>query len=87
MLVLSADINSRIIEIDKSIFDEAKEFLIDIAKKKKKSLSYIDEIGDKIVVINGKEYVEPTKEDIEDIYSMCENDFIDESEVKRLLDV
>jgi hypothetical protein len=31
--------------------------------------------------------VEPTKEDIEDIYSMCENDFVDESEVKRLLDV
>ena len=44
---------------------------------------YIDEIGDKIVVIDGKEYVELTKDDIVAINS--DEEFLDEDEAKILL--
>ena len=87
MIVLQTDKNSRFLEVDESIFDEVKDFLASISKKRKKTLSYIDEIGDKIVVINGEEYVVPTREDLEAIYNTDKDDFIDESETKRLLDV
>ena len=38
------------------------------SKEEKRKFSYIDEIGDKVIVIDGQEYIEPTKEDIEAIY-------------------
>ena len=43
------------------------EILKQRSKKKKKSFSYTDDIGDLVVVINGEEYVVPTKSDIEAI--------------------
>ena len=87
MVLLSTNGNSRIIEIDQSLFGEVKEFLLRLSKKEKKQLSYIDEMGDKVVVIDGIEYIEPTKEDIEAIYRSETSDFVDEEEAKRLLSV
>ena len=71
----------RIDEIDLSIFNKVKVCL----KKNNSSFSYIDELGDKIVVIDGKEYVEPTKDDIIAINNSEE--FLSEDEAKRLLNV
>ena len=85
MIIVSNNDKSRIVEIDLSIFDEVKEYLKKITKKNNSSFSYIDEIGDKIVVIDGKEYVEPTKDDIIAINS--DEEFLDEDEAKRLLNV
>ncbi len=86
MLVIQTDPNSRLLEIDSELFDDVKEFIGKLSLKKKRSFSYIDELGDKIVVSNGKEYVVPTKDDLEAIYG---NDdlLMDEGEAKRLLGV
>ena len=67
------------------IYDEINTLIL--SKKKKKSFSYTDDIGDLVVVINGEEYVVPTKSDIEAILKSKKNDFLDEDEAKRLLDV
>jgi len=83
MIIVSNNDKSRVVEIDLSIFDEVKKYLKKITKKNNSSFSYIDEIGDKIVVIDGKEYVEPTKDDIIAINS--DEEFLDEDEAKRLL--
>jgi len=87
MIVLQTDKNSKIFEVDSSMFEEVKEFLKKISKKNKKNFSYIDDLGDKIVVINGKEDVIPTREDLEAIYNLDRKEFVDEEEAKRLLDV
>jgi ribosomal protein L13 len=86
MIVITQN-NSNILEIDKELFEEVKDFLRNLSKKKKKSFSYTDDIGDLVVVINGEEYVVPTKSDIEAILKSKKNDFLDEDEAKRLLDV
>ena len=86
MIVITHN-NSKILEIDKELFEEVKDFLRNLSKKKKKSFSYTDDIGDLVVVINGEEYVVPTKSDIEAILKSKKNDFLDEDEAKRLLDV
>ena len=83
MIIVSNNDKSRVVEIDLSIFDEVKKYLKKITKKNNSSFSYIDEIGDKIVVIDGKEYVEPTKDDIIAINS--DEEFLDEDEAKRLI--
>jgi len=83
MIVISQ--NSKLFEVDNELFEEVKNFLKNLSKKKKKSFSYIDEFGDKIVVIGDKEYVIPTREDIEAIKS--KGDFLDEEEVKKLINV
>ena len=83
MIVISQ--NSKLFEVDNELFEEVKNFLKNLSKKKKKSFSYIDEVGDKIVVIGDKEYVIPTREDIEAVE--IKNDFLDEEEVKKLLNV
>ncbi|WP_456427696.1 hypothetical protein [Nitratifractor sp.] len=54
---------------DNELFEDVKEYLRKLGIKKEKSFSYIDEFGDTIVVKNGKEYVVPTREDIEAIHS------------------
>jgi len=87
MVILSDNNKSNIFEIDSSIFEETKNFLKKLTKSKKSSFSYIDDLGDKIVVIDGKEFVEPTKEDIEAIFTAKDKEFLDESEAKKLLDV
>ena len=86
MIVITQN-NFNILEIDKELFEEVKDFLRNLSKKKKKSFSYTDDIGDLVVVINGEEYVVPTKSDIEAILKSKKNDFLDEDEAKRLLDV
>jgi len=83
MIVISQ--NSKLFEVDNELFEEVKNFLKNLSKKKKKSFSYIDEFGDKIVVIGDKEYVIPTREDIEAVE--IKNDFLDEEEVKKLINV
>jgi ribosomal protein L13 len=85
MIVITHN-NSKILEI-KKLFEKMKNFLRNLSKKKKKSFSYTDDIGDLVVVINGEEYVVPTKSDIEAILKSKKNDFLDEDEAKRLLDV
>ena len=87
MIVISTNNNSKILEIDKELFEEVKDFLRNLSKKKKKSFSYTDDIGDLVVVIDGEEYVIPTKSDIEAILKNKQEEFLDEDEVKRLLDV
>jgi len=69
MVVLQTNSNSHIFEVDNDIFENVKEYIKKLSSKKQKSFSYIDELGDKIVVMGDKEYVVPTSEDIEAIYS------------------
>jgi len=85
MLVVQTDSDSRLLEIDRELFDEVKELLKKLSHQRKKNFSYIDDIGDRIVVIDGEEYVVPTRQDIEAIYA--EDEMIDEEEAKRLLGV
>ena len=83
MIVISED--SKLFEVDKELFEEVKEYLKSLSKKRKKPFSYIDELGDRIIVIGEKEYVEPTKEDLEAFLN--EEEYMDEDEVKKLFDV
>ena len=83
--MIQTDPNSRLLEIDSELFDDVKEFIKKLSLKRERSFSYIDDFGDKIVVSNGKEYVVPTKDDLETIYT--KDTLIDEDEAKRLLDV
>ena len=85
MPIISNYDKSRIVEIDLSIFDKVKDYLKKITKKNNSSFSYIDDLGDKIVVIDGKEYVEPTKDDIIAINNSDE--CLDEDKAKRLINV
>jgi len=87
MTIVQTNPNSKILEIDNSLFEDVKEFLKRLTIKKQKNFSYIDDLGDLIVVENGKEYVIPTKEDIIKLNNTSKNDFLDEDEAKRLLGV
>jgi hypothetical protein len=87
MVILQTNPNYKILEIDSSLFDEVKTFVKKLTAKKQKSFSYIDELGDKIVVVNGEEFVVPTIEDIETLHNIKKDDFIDEDEVRKLLNV
>jgi DNA replication initiation complex subunit (GINS family) len=86
MIVISQN-NSKIFEVDKELFEDVKVFLKNLTKKKKKSFQYIDDIGDTIVVIDGKEYVVPTKEDIKAIQEAKDDEFVSEEEAKKILDL
>jgi len=85
MIVLQTDSNSRLLEVDSELFGEVKEFIKKLTTKNNKSFSYIDELGDKVVVVDGEEYVVPTKEDLQAIYS--DDEPISEDEARRLLGV
>jgi len=87
MTIVQTNPNSKILEIDNSLFEDVKEFLKKLTIKKQKNFSYIDDLGDLIVVENGKEYVIPTKEDIIKLNNISKDDFLDEEEAKRLLGV
>ena len=87
MTIVQTNPNSKILEIDNSLFEDVKEFLKKLTIKKQKNFSYIDDLGDLIVVENGKEYVIPTKEDIIKLNNISKDDFLDEEETKRLLGV
>jgi len=87
MTIVQTNPNSKILEIDNSLFEDVKEFLKNLTIKKQKNFSYIDELGDLIVVENGKEYVIPTKEDIINLNNTKKEDFFNENEAKRLLGV
>ena len=84
MVIVKTNPNSKILEIDNNLFNDVKSFLKNLSIKKHSKFSYIDECGDKIEVINGKEYVIPT---IDDIKTYNKSDFIDEDEVKKALGV
>ena len=87
MMVLQTNTNANIFEIDPSLFTEVKEFLTNLSKKKEKSFSYIDDIGDTVNVINGVEYIAPTRDDLSAIYSSKEDDFISETQMKQYFNV
>ena len=87
MVVLKTSDKNHLFEVDSSIFEDVKDFLKNLSKKENKTFSYTDKIGDTIVVINGKEYVMPTTKDLEEFYNSNDSDFIDDAEVKKLLNV
>ncbi len=78
---------AKVFKVDDELFDDVKEFLHDLAKKRNKSFSYFDELGDLIVVKGDKEFVIPTDEDVKSISEAEREDFLDEEEVKKILDV
>ncbi len=86
-MVILSEGNSKIFEIDKDLFEEVKNYLKNLSKKKSKTFSYIDDNGDKIVVIGDEEYVVATNDDVKAILSAKKDDFLDEDEVKRILNV
>jgi len=86
MIVLT-DNSSKLFEVDNELFEEVKNFLKTLSKKRKKKFTYIDDAGDIILVDGENEYVIPTKDDINLLKSLNENDFIDEEEAKKLLNV
>ena len=80
-----ADNNSKIFEVDNEIFEDVKNFLKNLAKKKNKSFSYVDDLGDVVIVQGDKEKILPNKEDVLAITNKKNEDFLDEEEVKKLL--
>ncbi len=78
---------AKVFKVDDELFDDVKEFLHDLAKKRNKSFSYFDELGDLIVVKGNEEFVIPTDEDVKAISEAEREDFLDEEEVKKILDV
>ncbi len=86
MIVLT-DNSSKLFEVDNELFEEVKNFLKTLSKKRKKKFTYIDELGDIILVDGENEYVIPAKDDVSVLSSLNENDFIDEEEAKKLLNV
>ena len=79
--------STKVFKVDDELFDDVKEFLYDLAKKKNKSFSYFDELGDLIVVKESEELVIPTDEDMRAISEAERENFLDEEEVKKILDV
>ena len=77
--------NYKIFEVDNELFEEVKRFLKNLTKQKNKSFSYIDDLGDVVVVKGDREIVIPNKDDIVAITTKKDEDFLDEEEVKRLL--
>jgi hypothetical protein len=53
MVVLQTN-NNHIFEIDSTMLEDTKEFLKKLSKKKHTKFSYIDEIGEAIVVLDVK---------------------------------
>jgi DNA replication initiation complex subunit (GINS family) len=86
MIVLT-DNSSKLFEVDNELFEEVKNFLKTLSKKRKKKFTYIDDAGDIILVDGENEYVIPAKDDVSILNSLNENDFIDEEEAKKLLNV
>jgi DNA replication initiation complex subunit (GINS family) len=86
-MVILSEGNSKIFEIDNDLFEEVENYLKNLTKEKSKIFSYIDESGDKIIVIGDEEYVVLTSDDVKAILSAKKDDFLDEDELKRLLDV
>ncbi|NPA65644.1 MAG: hypothetical protein GXO11_02060 [Epsilonproteobacteria bacterium] len=84
MVIVQTNPDSKILEIDNSLFNDVKAFLKQLSIQKHSKFSYIDEFGDKIEVIDGKEYVVPT---VNDIKNYSKDDFIDEDELKKVLGV
>ncbi|WP_025209246.1 hypothetical protein [Hippea sp. KM1] len=78
---------AKVFKVDDELFDDVKEFLHDLAKKRNKSFSYFDELGDLIVVKGNEEFVIPMDEDVKAISEAEREDFLDEEEVKKILDV
>ena len=87
MVVLETNSYSNIFEVDQSLFDDVKDFLVKLSNKENKSFSYINDIGENIVVKDTKEFVIPTRDDIEAIYNIKDDDFITEDEMKKMLDL
>jgi hypothetical protein len=86
MVVLQTD-NNHIFKIDSNMLKDTKEFLKNLSIKKNSKFSYMDEIGDTIVVENGKEYVVPTADDVVAFYTTNKDDFVSEEGAKKLLGV
>jgi len=84
-MIMVADNNSKIFEVDNEIFEDVKKFLKNLTKKKDKSFSYIDDLGDLVIVQGDKEIIVPNKDDILAITNKKDEDFLDEEEVKKLL--
>ena len=80
-----ADNNSKIFEVDNEIFEDVKNFLKNLAKKKNKSFSYVDDLGDVVIVQGDREKILPHKEDVLAITNKKYEEFLDEEEVKKLL--
>ena len=78
---------TKVFKVDDELFDDVKEFLHDLAKKKNKSFSYFDDLGDLIIVKGNEEFVVPTDEDINAILEAKREDFLGEEEVKEILNV
>ena len=72
------------LEADKDLIIELKQLLKNLTKKKNKSFSYINEFGEKVVVINGKEFIEFPQKELNEL-KQIKDDFIDEEEAKKLL--
>ena len=84
-MIMIADNNSKIFEVDNEIFEDVKKFLKNLAKKKNKSFSYVDDLGDVVIVHGDKEKILPNKEDVLAITNKKNEDFLDEEEAKKLL--
>ncbi|BCD62058.1 hypothetical protein NitYY0826_C0927 [Nitratiruptor sp. YY08-26] len=82
-MIMVTNNNAKIFEVDPELFNDVIIFLKKLAKKKKKSFTYIDDLGDIVVVEGDKEFIIPTKEDIKALIQKQE--YYDENEVKKLL--
>ena len=77
MVVVASD-KKRVSEVDKSVFEELKGFLLERGR----SFSYIDDMGDVILVEDGKEYIVPSSEDMATLSRSEERDeYLSESEL------
>ena len=87
MKVIEIEDGNRMFEVDESIYEDVLSFLKELAKEKNASFSYIDDLGDLIVVVGGKEYVVPSKKDVFGMVNLKDEEFLEEEQVKDLLNV
>ncbi len=80
-MVITIDVNSH---LSKKVMDFIGQ--LEGVRVVKRENYYIDDLGDLIEIRNGKEYIVPTKEDIE-AFQESKEDFISLEELKKSLNV
>jgi len=76
------------LQVQDDLLTQALEYIKDfVAKHKNKcNYKYIDDLGDTIEVIDGKEFVVPSQEDLNILNQpFNKNDYISNDEAKKLL--
>ena len=75
------------INIEDSLFTQVLNKFQEVLKREniQSDFTFVDEVGDQIVIKNDVQFVVPTKEDLELINNSKKEDFISSEEARKLL--